>query len=123
MPHEAPHELRSGGLSQAVLRVIDAGHHVVLDRIDLAALDAQRLALRALSAAVFLTAAAVCLTGAWFALLAVGVVVALAYVSLACALGMAAGASLAVGAALIAVAVRHQRAGNAPSPAAPQSGR
>jgi len=107
MPHAAVRELRpAGGISQAVIRVVEAGQRLVIDRIDLATLDAKRLAVHAVGAAIFVTAGTVCLAGAWFALLAGGVVFALTYMPLANALALAAAVSLAIGGALIAFGLR-----------------
>jgi hypothetical protein len=100
---------REPSISDAFIRLFEAGQRVVLDRLDLARYDLALLAKQTLSAAALVAVGAVCLTGAWFAVLAAAVVWALNYMTLPAALALAGLASLAAGALLIAAGLRHAR--------------
>ena len=97
-------------LADALIQLVEVAQRVVLDRVDLARFDLAQIATRMLRAAALVAVGAVCLAGAWFALLAGAVVWALDYMPLFSALALAALVSVAAGAAAIAAGVR--RAGD-----------
>jgi len=98
-------------ITDSVVRVFEAGQRVVLDRVDLARFDLAQLAASALRSAALVAIGAVCLAGAWFALLAGAVAWSLAYLPLPAALILAAALSAIAGGALIAAGVQRARAG------------
>lgn len=97
------------GISDALIRLFEAGQRVVLDRVDLARFDLAQLAATSLRAAALVAVGAVVLSSAWFALLAAAVIWAAPYITLPGALAGAALISLVGGGLLIAAGVKRAR--------------
>jgi hypothetical protein len=109
-------------LSDSLIRVLEVGQRVLLDRIDLARFDVSQAARRLLSGVALLAIGAMLLTGGWFMLMG-GVVSWLQLrLSLPVSLVLAAVLTAALGAGALAVGVRRmhteESSGAAPSPAA-----
>jgi hypothetical protein len=96
-------------LIDAVLRVIEAGQKLVLDRVDLARLDVARLASYALRGAVLVAVGAVLIAGAWFATLGFIVLALESYLSPTTSLLVIAVATFVAGAASISTGIRRAR--------------
>jgi hypothetical protein len=93
-------------LVESVLRVVEAGHRLVLDRIDLARFDLGQLAARTLRGTVLIAAGAFLLSGAWFALMAGAIVWLHQFLSLAVSLVIVAVITAALGAGAIATGLQ-----------------
>lgn len=105
-------------LADAVVRVLESGQRIVLDRVDLARFDLAQLAARVLRGAVLIGVGAVLLAGAWFAAMA-GVVVWLYQsmsLTLASSLALVGALSGLAGTAAIVVGVRRARPNDMPLP-------
>jgi hypothetical protein len=93
-------------LTDSLMRVIEAGQRLILDRLDLAYFDLSQLAVRTLHGAVLIVLGAMLLSGAWFTLLA-GVVVWLhQYLTLPSTLLLVAGVNAVLGAVAIVIGGR-----------------
>jgi Putative Actinobacterial Holin-X, holin superfamily III len=93
----------------AVLRVIEAGQRLVLDRIDLARLDVARLASRAVRGTALVAIGAVLIVGGWFATLALAVLCLRPYLSPTASLAILAAATIVAGGASMAIGLRRAR--------------
>jgi len=105
-PRTAPPE---PSLLESLVRVLEAGQRIVLDRIDLARFDVSQVARRMLRAAGLLAIGAILLAGGWFTLMAGGVCWLQQYLSLPVSLVLAATLTAGLGAAALAVGVRRMR--------------
>ena len=104
-------EAEPTGIIDALLRVLESGQRIVLDRFDLARFDLTQLAAHTLRGIVLIAIGMVLLAGAWFALMG-GVLIWLRSglaLSLPVSLGIIAGFNAVLGAAAIGVGVQRAR--------------
>jgi len=104
--HESGTPRSDPSLTDSVIRIFEAGHRVVLDRLDLAYFDLSQLATRTLHGAALIAVGAILLTGAWFTLLGGAVVWLQQHLSLPASLALVAASNAVLGATAIAVNVR-----------------
>ena len=98
--------LSEPSLVDSVIRVLEAGQRLVLDRVDLLRFDLSQLAARTLGGAVLIGVGAFLLAGAWFMSMGAVVVWLQQYLSLSASLAAVAAATAGVGAGAIAIGIR-----------------
>ena len=98
--------LSEPSLVDSVIRVLEAGQRLVLDRVDLVRFDLSQLAARTLGGAVLIGIGAFLLAGAWFISMGAVVVWLQQYLSLSASLAAVAAATAGVGAGAIANGIR-----------------
>jgi len=96
-------------LTESVVRVVEAGHRLVLDRIDLARFDLAQLAARILRGTALIAAGTFLLAGSWFAVMGGAVVWLDPYLPLAASLFIVGLGTAALGAGAVAVGVLRAR--------------
>ena len=100
-------------LVDSVVRALEAGQRLVLDRVDLLRFDLRQLASRALSGALLVAVGAFLLAGAWVTWMGAVVVWLQQYLSLGASLAAVAAATAGFGAGAIAIGIRRGRIGTA----------
>ena len=90
-------------LTDSLMRVIEAGQRLILDRLDLAYFDLSQLAVRTLHGAVLIVFGAILLAGAWFTVLAGAVIWLHQYFTLASSLLLVAAINAVIGAIAIVI--------------------
>jgi hypothetical protein len=101
-PNAAPAE---PSLVTSIIHVVEAGHRVVLDRLDLVRYDLAETGTRTLRGAALIGVGAVLLAGSWFALMAGAVIWLQTFMSLAISTAIVGGASALVGAIALALGI------------------
>ncbi len=101
---------RDPSISDALVRVFEAGQRIVLDRVDLARFDLAQLATRTLRGAVLVAVGALLIAGAWFALITGAVLWLHLYLTLPASILIVVGASAALGIAAIAAGINRATA-------------
>jgi len=96
-------------LGDSLVRVVEAGQRVVLDRIDLARLDVSQAARRLLSVAGLLGIGVMLITGAWFLLMTGAVCWLQPQLSLPLSFVVAAAITVVVGGATLAIGAARMR--------------
>ena len=96
-------------LVDSVVRALEAGQRVVLDRVDLLRFDLRQLASRTLSGALLIVTGAFLLAAAWVTGMAAAVVWLQQYLSLCASLAAVAAATAGVGAGAIAIGLQRGR--------------
>jgi hypothetical protein len=96
-------------LVDSLVRVVEAGQRIVLDRIDLARFDVSRAARRLLSAAALLGMGTMLVTGGWFLLMGGAVCWLQPQLSLPLSFVVVAALTIVVGSAALAVGTSRMR--------------
>ena len=109
-------------LSDSLIRVLEVGQSVLLDRIDLARFDVGQAARRLLSGVALLAIGAMLLTGGWFMLMGGAVSWLQPRLSLPVSLVLAAALTAGLGAGALAVGIRRMREEESAGTATPQGG-
>ncbi len=102
---------RDPSISDALVRVFEAGQRIVLDRVDLARFDLAQIATRTLRGAVLVAVGALLIAGAWFALITGAVLWLHIYLTLPASILIVVGASAALGMAAVAAGI-HRATGD-----------
>lgn len=100
-------------LVDSVVRALEAGQRVVLDRVDLLRFDLRQQAGRTLSGALLVAVGAFLVAAAWVAGMGAVVVWLQQYLVLYASLAVVAAATAVVGAAAMAIGMRRGRTGTA----------
>jgi hypothetical protein len=108
-PPDGPSPSAEPSLVDSLVRVVEAGQRIVLDRIDLARFDVSHAATRLLSAAALLGVGTMLMTGAWFLLMGGAVAWLQPQLSLPLSFVVAAVLTVAVGGAALAVGASRMR--------------
>jgi hypothetical protein len=98
-------------LVDSLVRVVETGQRVVLDRVDLLRFDLSQLVSRTLGGAVLIAVGAFLLAGAWFTFMGAMVVWLQQYLSLFASLAAVATATACFGAGAIAIGMRRGQIG------------
>jgi Putative Actinobacterial Holin-X, holin superfamily III len=110
---DTPPPLSEPSLVDSVIRVLEAGQRLVLDRVDLLRFDLSEFASRTLGGALLIGVGAFLLAGAWFTLMGAVVVWLHEYLSLFASLAAVAAATAGFGAGAIAIGMRRGQIGQA----------
>lgn len=100
-------------LVDSVVRALEAGQRVVLDRVDLLRFDLRQLASRTLSGALLVAVGAFLMAAAWVTWMGAVVVWLQQYLSLGASLAAVAAATTGFGAGAVAIGIRRGRIGTA----------
>lgn len=100
-------------LVDSVVRVVEAGQHLVLDRVDLLRFDLSELARRTLGGTALIGVGAFLLAGAWCTFMGAVVVWLQQYLPLSASLAAVAAATAGLGTGTIAIGIRRGQIGQA----------